>query len=50
VDSERKLLFIKEQIEYHKYVLLSECFNPEEKPNSKAELADLMLQLKEHTK
>jgi hypothetical protein len=49
VDSERKLLFIKEQIEYHKYVLLSECFNPE-KTNSKAELSDLMLQLKEHTK
>jgi len=50
VDSERKLLFLKEQIEYHKYVLLSECFNPEEKTNSKAELADLLLQLKEHTK
>jgi hypothetical protein len=50
VDSERKLLFLKEQIEYQKCVLLSEYFNPEEKTNSKAELADLLLQLKEHTK
>ncbi len=28
---ERKLLCVKEQIEYHKYVLLSDCYNGEEK-------------------
>ena len=50
VDSERKLLFLKEQIDYHKYVLLSECFDQDEKKNSKKELANLMLELKEHTK
>jgi len=50
VDSERKLLFLKEQIEYHKYVLLSQCFDQDEKKNSKKELASLLLELKEHAK
>jgi len=50
VDSERKLLFLKEQIEYHKYVLLSECFDQDEKKNSKKELASLLLEIKEHAK
>jgi len=47
---ERKLLCLKEQIEYQKYVLMSECFNAEEKVAAKQELAALMKELKELTK
>jgi hypothetical protein len=50
VTVERKLLCVKEQIEYHKYVLMSEYFDSEEKGNSKKELNNLMLELKELTK
>ncbi len=41
---------IKEQIEYHKYVFNSDCFDVEEKGISKQELRNLMLELKELTK
>jgi hypothetical protein len=44
---ERKLLCLKEQIDYQKYVLTSECFNHEEKVAAKQELAALMKELKE---
>jgi hypothetical protein len=44
---ERKLLCPKEQIEYQKYVLTSECFNHDEKIAAKQELAALMKELKE---
>ena len=47
---ERKLLCMKEQIEFHKYVLISECFDGDEKRKAKKDLADLMLELKELTK
>jgi hypothetical protein len=47
---ERKLLCVKEQIEYYKYVLLSDCYDGEEKKKAKKDLADLMLELKEMTK
>jgi hypothetical protein len=50
VTVERKLLCVKEQIEYHKYVLMSEYFDSEEKGNSKKELNNLMLELRELTK
>ena len=50
VTVERKLLCVKEQIEYHKYVLMSEYFDSEEKGNSKKELNNLILKLKELTK
>jgi hypothetical protein len=39
--------FLKEQIEFQKYVLTSECFDGEEKKKAKVELADLMQQLKQ---
>jgi hypothetical protein len=49
VTVERKLLCVKEQIEYYKYVLMSEYFDSEEKGNSKKELNNLILKLKELT-
>ena len=47
---ERKLLCVKEQIEYHKYVLMSDCFDEEEKKKAKKDLGYLMLKFKELTK
>ncbi len=50
VTVERKLLCVKEQIEYHKYVLMSDCFDEEEKKKAKKDLGYLMLKFKELTK
>jgi hypothetical protein len=44
---ERKLLCLKEQIEFQKYVLTFEYFDGEEEKKAKVELADLMQQLKQ---
>jgi hypothetical protein len=41
---------VKEQIEYHKYVLMSDCFDEEEKNKAKKDLGYLMLKFKELTK
>jgi hypothetical protein len=40
---------LKEQIEFQKYILISECFDGEEKKEAKVELSDLMQQLKNIT-
>jgi hypothetical protein len=50
VTMERKLLCVNEQIEYHKYVLTSDCFDAEEKRKAKNGLSNLMLELKELAK
>ncbi|MFN9979571.1 MAG: hypothetical protein ACK53Y_06650 [bacterium] len=50
VTVERKLLCVKEQIECHKYVLTSDCFDAEEMRKAKNELSNLMLELKELAK
>ena len=42
---ERKLLCINQQMDYHKYVLMSEFFDAEEKKKSKAELDKIMAEL-----
>jgi hypothetical protein len=46
----RKLLCLKEQMDYHKYVLMSDCYDADEKKIAKKELADIMQQLKELTR
>jgi hypothetical protein len=45
VKTERKLLVINAQIDHHKYVISSDCFDEEEKKESKQELKALMLLL-----
>jgi hypothetical protein len=47
---ERKRLCLKEQMEYNKYILASECFDEEEKKKVKKDLADLIVELRELTK
>jgi hypothetical protein len=42
---ERKLLCINQQMDYHKYLLMSEFFDAEEKKKSKAELDKIMTEL-----
>jgi hypothetical protein len=37
-------------MEYHKYILASECFDAEEKKKAKKDLADLIVELRELTK
>ena len=47
---ERKLLCIEKQMEYHKYVIMSDFFDQEEKKKSKAELDKIMQELEEMKK
>jgi len=47
---ERKLLCLKEQMDYHIYVLMSDHYDADEKKKAKKELAGIMQQLKELTK
>ena len=47
---ERKLLCIEKQMEYHKYVIMSDFFDQDEKKKSKAELDKIMQELEEMKK
>jgi hypothetical protein len=47
---ERKLLCIKEQMKFRKYVLTSDFYDLEEKKKAKAELENIMLELNEMRK
>jgi len=42
---EWKLLYINQQMEYHKYVLMSEFYDAEEKKKSKVKLNKIMAEL-----
>ena len=47
---EQKLLCINQQMEYHKYVLMSEFYDAEEKKKSKVELDKIMAELNDFIK
>jgi hypothetical protein len=47
---ERKLLCIDKQMEYHKYVIMSDFFDNEDNKKSKADLVKIMQELNEMKK
>jgi hypothetical protein len=49
VNTERKIICIKEQIDFYKYMLSSEHYDLEEKNKAKEELKQLMEKLNEMT-
>jgi hypothetical protein len=50
VVAETKLLFMKEQMAHHKYVLTSDAYNDDEKHAAKKKINDLVLQMEENSK
>ncbi len=41
---------LKEQMEYYKYLMLSDCYDGDDKKKAKKDLAHIMIELKKLTK
>jgi hypothetical protein len=49
IEAERKLLYIREQMDHHKYVLSSDFYDANEKQTAKKKLNDLVLQMEDNS-